>query len=55
MRKYLLIAALGLSTIAVTATVMHNGKKKPAKEQIKTEKKATKSECGSKRLYTFCN
>lgn len=48
MKKYVLIAVLGLSTIAVTATVLNNGKKPAAKKEKKECTKAEKPECSKK-------
>jgi hypothetical protein len=48
MKKYVLIAVLGLSTVAVTATMLNTGnKKKPAKKETKCTK-AMKAECSKK-------
>jgi len=35
MKKYLLIAGLGLTTLGVTAAVLNNGKKKTTKDTSK--------------------
>ena len=50
MKKYLLIAAIGLLTTAgVTATVLSSSKKKETKEMKKEVKKETKKDCNYKK------
>lgn len=55
MKKYVLIAALGLSTIAVTAAVLGTNKK-PAKDTTKTTKvtKESKKQC-TKKMKLSCD
>jgi hypothetical protein len=53
MKKYLLIGVLGLSTIAVTATMLNTGKKPAAKKEKKECTKVEKAEC-SKKAKTAC-
>jgi hypothetical protein len=53
MKKYVLIAVLGLSTIAVTATMLNTGKKPAAKKEKKECTKVEKAEC-SKKAKTAC-
>lgn len=53
MKKYLLIGVLGLSTIAVTATMLNTGKKPAAKKQKKECTRVEKPEC-SKKVKTAC-
>jgi len=49
MKKYLLIGVLGLSTLAVTATMLNTGKKPAAKKEKKEcTKVEKKSECSKK-------
>jgi len=47
MKKYLLIGVLGLSTLAVTATMLNTGKP-AAKKEKKESTKVEKRECGKK-------
>jgi len=52
MKKYLLIGVLGLSTLAVTATMLNNGKGTATKKVKKESTKTVKPECGKKNKTT---